>query len=111
MSVIALVRVYGGSAGEQAVRPELSWFTPPGSTPPRSPRRSSCASSSTGAGTPAWRSAEETKDAEKTPGRAALLSTVILLFTYLLVAVAVQAFAGFGDTGIGLNNEENSTTC
>jgi amino acid transporter len=51
---------------------------------------------------------EETKDADKTPGRAALLSTVILLLTYLLVAVAIQAFAGFEETGLGLANEENS---
>jgi amino acid transporter len=51
---------------------------------------------------------EETKNADKTPGRAALVSTVILLFTYLLVAVAIQAFAGFEETGIGLANEENS---
>ena len=50
---------------------------------------------------------EETKDADNTPGKAALVSTVILLVTYVLVAVAVQAFAGFGDTGIGLANEEN----
>jgi hypothetical protein len=44
------------------------------------------------------------------PGRAALISTVILLSTYLIVAIAIQAFAGFGDTGIGLANEETPTT-
>ena len=35
------------------------------------------------------------------------MSTVILLRHLLLVAVAMQAFAGFGDTGIGLGNEAN----
>ena len=51
---------------------------------------------------------EETRDADRTPGRAALLSTVILLATYLLVAYAAGAFAGFGEEGIGLANEENA---
>ena len=51
---------------------------------------------------------EETKDADKTPGRAALISTVILLVTYVLVAFAIGSFAGFGEEGIGLGNEENA---
>jgi amino acid transporter len=33
---------------------------------------------------------------------------VILLLTYLLVAVAIQAFAGFEETGLGPANEEDS---
>src|SRR5271170_560353 len=40
---------------------------------------------------------EETKDKAKTPGRAAIISTVILLLTYAIVIFAVQAFAGDGD--------------
>lgn len=35
------------------------------------------------------------------------MTTVILVATYVLVGYAVQSFAGFGDTGIGLNNPEN----
>jgi amino acid transporter len=50
---------------------------------------------------------EETKDPEKTPGRAAILSTIILLVTYVLVIVGAQAFAGVGSTGIGLGNTAN----
>ena len=107
-NIIALVRLYGGSAGAQAVHPEWSWFSPFG-----------LSASEIAAGVIlcifiywGWDSCmavtEETKDADKTPGRAALISMVILLFTYLIVAVAIQAFAGFGDTGIGLANEENS---
>ncbi len=47
---------------------------------------------------------EETKDPAKTPGRAALLATVILLAGYLIVTTATVAYAGLGDSGIGLNN-------
>jgi amino acid transporter len=47
-----------------------------------------------------WESAvnltEETEDSETTPGIAAVLSTVILLVTYVSVAIAVVAFAGLG---------------
>ena len=56
---------------------------------------------------------EETKDKAKTPGRAAIISTVMLLVTYAIVIFAVQAFAGIGTTGIGLANPEprSSTRC
>jgi amino acid transporter len=50
---------------------------------------------------------EETKDPKKTPGRAAILSTIILLVTYVLVIVGAQAFAGVGSNGIGLGNTAN----
>jgi amino acid transporter len=108
LSVLALVKVYNGTAGDQAVLPSLSWLSPFGLD----------------AGSVAealilcifiywgWDSclavSEETKDADTTPGRAALISTVILLVTYLLVAYAICAFAGFSEEGIGLANEENA---
>jgi amino acid transporter len=47
---------------------------------------------------------EETKDKAKTPGRAAIISTILLLFTYAIVIFSVQAFAGVGTKGIGLAN-------
>jgi len=47
---------------------------------------------------------EETKNPTKTPGRAAILSTVILLVTYTLVILSMQSFAGTGTTGNGLGN-------
>ena len=50
---------------------------------------------------------EETKDKNKTPGQAAIISTVMLLVTYAIVIFAVQAFAGVGSTGIGLSNSNN----
>jgi amino acid transporter len=49
---------------------------------------------------------EESKEAEKVPGRAALLCVVSILLTYLLVAVATQMYAGVGAQGLGLGNEE-----
>ena len=50
---------------------------------------------------------EETTDPAKTPGRAAVLSTILLVVTYTLVTLAAQSFAGVGTTGIGLGNEDN----
>jgi amino acid transporter len=47
---------------------------------------------------------EETKDPQKTAGRAAILSTVILLVTYFIVIMAAQSFAGVGTKGIGLGS-------
>ena len=51
---------------------------------------------------------EETKDPAKTPGRAAILSTVILLVTYVIVILSAQSFAGVGTSGIGLGNSNNT---
>jgi amino acid transporter len=47
---------------------------------------------------------EETKDKNKTPGRAAVISTVLLLVTYAIVIFSVQAYAGIGSSGVGLTN-------
>jgi amino acid transporter len=51
---------------------------------------------------------EETKDRNKTPGRAAILSTLILLVTYALVIFSMQSFAGIGTKGNGLGNLNNA---
>jgi amino acid transporter len=51
---------------------------------------------------------EETKDKEKTPGRAAILSTFILLVTYALVIFSMQSYAGIGTTGLGLGNVDHA---
>ena len=52
---------------------------------------------------------EETADKEKTPGRAAVISTVLLVAIYTVVAIAVVGFAGVGSTGDGLTNPDNSS--
>jgi amino acid transporter len=51
---------------------------------------------------------EETTDRHRVPGRAATWSTVLLVALYLLATFAALSFAGIGDTGIGLNNPDNS---
>jgi len=107
VSVIALIRVFTGTAGEQAISPSLSWLWPGGLD------MSSIAAAVILCVFIYWgwdsclAVGEETKDPEKTPGRAAVITTLILVATYVLVAYAVQSFAGFGEEGIGLNNPEN----
>ncbi|MFC1437060.1 APC family permease [Streptacidiphilus sp. N1-10] len=109
LSVVALVRVYGGTAPAGAHRPQLSWLNP-------------FAVGSVGDFISAlvlmlfiywgWETAitvnEETADRHRTPGRAATWSTVLLVVVYLAATFAVVSFAGIGDTGIGLNNPGNS---
>ena len=51
---------------------------------------------------------EETKDKTRTPGLAAIFSTLILLVTYALVIFSMQSFAGIGTTGNGLGNLTNA---
>ncbi len=49
---------------------------------------------------------EESKDRENVPGKAALLTIVSILLTYLIVGVALQMYAGLGEEGLGLANPE-----
>ncbi|MFF9853805.1 APC family permease [Streptomyces litmocidini] len=51
---------------------------------------------------------EETTDSDKTPGRAALISMVVLVGSYLATGVAAQMVVGSGDKGLGLANPETS---
>jgi amino acid transporter len=107
LSVTALIKVYAGSAGHQAIHPALSWFDPFHST---------LSGFALGMLTAlfiywGWDTAvsvnEETRDKETAPGRAAITSTIVLLVIYVLVTVAAQSFAGIGQKGIGLNNSAN----
>jgi amino acid transporter len=107
--VIALVKVADGSAGAQALDPQLSWFNP---------------FDISGSGALSggillaifffwgWDGpaavAEEAKGGVRTPRRALVLSVVALLGFYLIVTVALQAYAGVGTKGIGLAAEANS---
>jgi amino acid transporter len=50
---------------------------------------------------------EETAQREVTPGRAAVISTVVLLLVYELVVLASQSYAGLGTKGIGLGNPDH----
>lgn len=49
---------------------------------------------------------EESKGSDKTPGRAALLTVLSILLTYLIVSTASVLYAGTGTSGIGLGNEK-----
>ncbi|WP_372448700.1 amino acid permease [Streptomyces musisoli] len=51
---------------------------------------------------------EETVDSTRIPGRAAVMSIVLLLVVYGFVSTSAQAFAGVGTSGIGLGNTQNS---
>jgi amino acid transporter len=121
LSVVGLVKVYAGSAprasaadikahtfGAGPHHVALGWFNPFGTN---------FSALLTGLLTAVfiywgWDTAvsvnEETKDRDRTPGRAAVLSTFVLLLTYLLVSSSTEAFAGLGTGGIGLANPNNS---
>ncbi|MEU6093723.1 amino acid permease [Streptomyces sp. NPDC047079] len=51
---------------------------------------------------------EETVDSARTPGRAAIVSVLLLLVTYGLVSTAAQSFAGVGTSGVGLGNRDHA---
>jgi amino acid transporter len=104
LSVTALVKVFGANHPPVSIRPEVSWFLP-----------SHLPLSAFVSGLIlmlfiywGWDTAvsvnEETKDKARTPGRAAIISTVILLVTYVVVILAAQSYSGLGTSGIGLRN-------
>lgn len=103
-AAVALGRVYAGG-GIGSSTPALAWFNP----------FSGMSLSGLSAGILVaifaywgWDAAmsanEETEDSTVTPGRSAIISTALLLTTYLLVSVATLSFAGAGTDGIGLAN-------
>ncbi|MCC4249991.1 MULTISPECIES: APC family permease [Microbacterium] len=49
---------------------------------------------------------EETKDPERTPGRAATITVLTIVSLYLLLAVSLIMFAGIGDGPFGLGNPD-----
>jgi len=108
LSVVALVKVGNGSAPIGHLTPSWSWFNPFDI--------SSASAFINGLALMlfiywGWDTTvsvnEETADPKTVPGRAAVLSTVILLVTYLLVVLSAQSFAGLGTKGIGLGNPSN----
>jgi amino acid transporter len=106
LAIVALVKVGQGHPG--SIHPALSWFNPL--------KVKSFSAFTSGIILMVfiywgWDTGvavnEETKDRNKTPGRAAIISTFILLVTYALVITAIQAFAGIGTKGNGLGNPAN----
>jgi amino acid transporter len=99
-AVVALVDVYSSQATAQAIKPAFDWFNP-----------FDVHSVST-LGTAVltgifiywgWDSGvsvnEESEDSARGPGKAAVVSTVLLLLIYLVVTTASQAYAGVGALG------------
>jgi amino acid transporter len=108
LSVVALVRVGTGHHPSVSITPAASWFNP---------LQNGFSAFVSGIILMlfiywGWDTAvavnEETADKEKTPGRAAIISTFILVVTYVLTIFAAQSFAGVGTKGIGLGNTANS---
>lgn len=99
LSVLALFRVFADNATAQSAIPEWSWLWPGGLD------KSSIAAAVILCIFIYWgwdaclAIGEETKGADKTPGRAAVITTLILVATYVLVAFAVQSFAGLDADG------------
>ncbi|BAX91016.1 putative amino acid permease [Mycobacterium shigaense] len=109
LSIVALIKVYTNHATPGSLRPSLSWFWVDGLSfsSDIAPALLIAIFIYWGFDT-AVACNEETADPSRTPGRAAVLSTLLLLSTYALVTVSSIAFAGVGTDGIGLGNEHNS---
>ena len=93
-AVVAIYRVYTNDSSLDSVKPALGWLDP-----------FAAGGTALTAGLLlgvfmfwGWESAvnltEETEDSASAPGRAGIWSTIILLVTYLGVAIAVVAYAG-----------------
>ncbi len=93
-AVVALIKVYSGDALSGSIDPSFSWINPFSLSP-----------SEISAGMLlavfiywGWDTTatvnEETENPDEAPGRATVVSTLILLGIYIIVAVAAQAYAG-----------------
>ncbi|HTW07856.1 MAG TPA: APC family permease [Acidimicrobiales bacterium] len=104
LSVVALVKVASGSAPVGHLVPAWSWLNPFGG---------SASSFVQGLALMlfiywGWDTSvsvnEETANKHVFPGRAAVISTLVLLGIYEVVVTATQSYAGLGSKGIGLGN-------
>ena len=108
-AIVALYKVYTGTAETYSIHPSIDWFWPAGLdfSTVIAPALLTALFIYWG-----WDTAvacnEESDDPGTTPGRAAVISTFLLLATYALVSVAAIAFAGVGDEGVGLGNQDNA---
>jgi amino acid transporter len=107
LSVVALVKVANGTAPAGHLTPTWSWFDPLGVNFTDFVDGLTLMLFIYWGWDTAVSVNEETRDPDKIPGRAAVLSTLVLLATYALVVLSVQSFAGLGTKGIGLGNPSN----
>jgi len=104
-AVVALAKVYGGSAPHGSIKPSLSWFNP------FAMKFSDLFVALLLAVFIYWgwdsgvAVNEESEDPAEGPGKAAVVSTVILVLIYVIVSASAQAFHGVGF----ITSEENSS--
>ena len=108
VSIVALVKVFNHHAGPQAVMPQWSWLSPTGLNFSDLARGTILCVFAYWGWDATLQVAEESKGPRNNSGRAAVLSTILLLGTYVLVSCAIESFAGFGAMGIGLNNPRHA---
>jgi amino acid transporter len=104
LSVVALVKVANGSAPIGHLHPAWSWFNPLGGSFKDLVEGLTLMLFIYWGWDTAVSVNEETENKSVTPGKAAVISTVILLGVYELVVLSVQSYAGLGTKGIGLGN-------
>ena len=102
------MKVYTNSAPAGELHPKLSWLVPTGMSSSAIVTAVLLAVFIYWGWDTAVSVNEETSNPEVTPGRAAIISTLLLLATYAIVTVATVSFAGVGATGTGLANPDNS---
>jgi amino acid transporter len=94
-AVVALIKVYSGDAGPNAIDPSLSWLNPL--------EIESTSALITGVLLAVfiywgWDSTvtvnEESRNSSEGPGKAAILATILLVLIYVIVAIAAQAYDG-----------------
>jgi amino acid transporter len=105
-AVVALAKVYGSSPPAGSIKPSLSWFDP-------TAMKFGDLVDGILLGVFiywGWDSGvavnEESEDSNEGPGRAAVVSTLILLFTYLIVTTGAIAFHGIGFLTDEANQED-----
>ncbi|HYJ21690.1 MAG TPA: APC family permease [Solirubrobacterales bacterium] len=96
-AIFALVKVYSGSAPSASIDPSLSWFNPFSLSPAEISAGMLLAVFIYWGWDTTATINEETENSTEAPGRATVVSTVILLGIYLIVAVAAQSYAGVDD--------------
>jgi len=105
-AVVALVKVYGGSAPHGSIKPSADWFNP-------FDMRFHDLVVAVLLGVFiywGWDSGvavnEESDDPANGPGKAAVISTILLVFIYLIVSAGAQSFHGIGFLTAEANQED-----